>query len=827
MNIPSFCARPGAAVHCRAEHTSDARTLEHTELRQAATMGNKLIKSAVAALIAIGILVVGGVGLVLLAFDPNQYKAALISAVQERYHRTLQLPGTIELRLFPPFTLNTGPMRLSEPGSSALFAQASDMRLHLNLLALLQRQIVVDRIVLDAPHIVVQRNAQGQFNFDDLLPKADTAPSSAASPPARPTAPVGMLVRKLSINGGDIALSDARTGVSGRFSGLSLELSGLGEPALSPMSLSARATFTKPLLDANFSLKGQLQAAPHNPLLLQDFMLRSDGNILGIKKLLSNVSGSLSYTPAPAASPLAAAAGKPEPRPQPGRDGGLQLQNVQIKAQGQNAKGEPLQFDASLPLFDWSGNSIQSGALQARALLGAAPRTLHLELEAPACSGPAAKLAIPGLRFDLQQGQGPQAPGLHASLQGALNLDLPGLQASFDAARLQGSWRADSPQAQALTFDLQGRLSYAQAGAEASFALAGQAGPAKVQLTGASQQGAITLQADADRLDLDALLGTHATVASAQPVASKPAPKAGTPAAAPIDLSALKGLQLDARLRLGSLRFKGMQWNALTAHVRDDGDTLSVDPFAMQGYGGTLGGTLQVDLNHAGYALMQTARHLQIQPIIQALSGYDLLLGTADAQLALTTRGASTTALLGALDGTAQFEVRNGAIKGFNLAQSLRQAGNLLRLRQDSLGSTSGQERTDFSSLSVSFQLAQGVASSRDLNVQSPLLRVGGEGRVDLPARTLDYVLRPTLVGTPAGQDGPQAAALKGLTVPVRISGAFSRPQYAVLWSQAAGGAIESALKNRAEQELQKRLGVKDRQQLREQLQNRLKGLLR
>ena len=797
-------------------------------------MGNKLIKSAVAALIAIGILVVGGVGLVLLAFDPNQYKAALVSAVQERYHRTLQLPGTIELRLFPPFTLNTGPMRLSEPGSSTLFAQASDMRLHLNLLALLQRQIVVDRIVLDAPRIVVQRNAQGQFNFDDLLPKAAITPSSAASGPARSTAPVGLLVRRLSINGGDISLSDAKTGVSGRFSGLNLELYGLGVPALSPMSLSARAVFTKPLLDANFSLKGQLRAAPHDPLLLQDFMLRSDGNILGIKKLLSNVSGSLRYAPAPAAGPLAAVAGKPEPTPrraQPGGDGSLQLENVQIKVQGQNAKGQPLQFEAGLPRLDWSdNNSLQLGALQARALLGAAPRTLHLELQAPASSGPAAKLPIPGLRFDLQQGQGPQAPGLHASLQGALNLDLPGLQASLDDARLQGSWRADRAQAQTLAFDLQGRLSYALANTDASFALAGQAGPSKLQLSGSSKQGAITLQVSADQLDLDALLGTHATAAAAQPAASKPAPKvgvAGTVAAAPLDLSPLQGLQLDARLQLGSLRFKGLQWTALTAHVRDDGNTLSIDPFAMQGYGGTLGGTLQVDLNHAGYALMQTARHLQIQPIIRALSGYDLLLGTADAQLALTAQGASTAALLDTLDGTAQFEVRNGAIKGFDLAQNLRQAGNLLRLRQDSLGTTSGQERTDFTSLSVSFQLARGVASSHDLDVQSPLLRVVGAGRVDLPARTLDYVLRPTLVGTLAGQGGPQAAALKGLTVPVRIRGAFSRPQYAVLWSQAAGGAIDSALKNRAEQELQKRLGVKDRQQLREQLQNRLKGLLR
>ena len=778
-------------------------------------MTGKLIKFTVAALVALFILVVGGVGLVLLAFDPNQYKSALIHVVQERYHRSLALPGTIQLRLFPPFTLETGPMRLSEPGSDALFAQAADMRLHLDLLALIRRKIVVDRIALEAPRVIIQRDAQGRFNFDDLLPKPG-APD-AEDTAGKPAPPLDLLVRSLSITDGDITLHDAKTGVAGRLAALNLELAGIGASTPGPMRLSARAVFTKPLLDTNFSLKGRLLAMPQGPLALQDFMLRSDGSVLGIKKLLTNVSGSLSYT---------AARGSPTPDPNTAT---LNVQAFDLKAQGQGAQGQPLQAEASLPQLSWTSNHIAVGAFEAKALLGAAPGTTRVTISAPATSGAMDKLQWPGFQLAVEQGLGAGAAGVHAKLHGNLSLNLRTIAAALDAARLQGTWQAARPGVKPLPLDLQGSMTYTLASSTASVDLAGLAGTSQIKLAGTSQKGAITLNASADRLDLDALLGTHATE-TRPPTATgakstAPAAPAQTPAK-PIDLSALQALDLDARLQIGRLRFKGMQWSQLQMRVRDDRKAVTVDPFSLQGYGGSLSGTARVNLGTAHYTLTQTARNLQIQPIIQALSGRDFLLGTANGSLALDTQGKTSDALLRALSGTAQFEVRNGALKGFNLAQSLRDAGSLLRLRQDRQAVTSGTQQTDFTSLSVSFQIAQGVASSSDLSLQSPLLRVGGEGRFDLPAQTLDYVLRPTLVGTLAGQGGEQAAALKGLTVPVRISGPFAQPQYAVLWSQAAGGAIENAVKHRARQELEKRLGPNPQQQLRDRLQDKLKGLL-
>ena len=47
-------------------------------------------------------------------------------------------------------------------------------------------------------------------------------------------------------------------------------------------------------------------------------------------------------------------------------------------------------------------------------------------------------------------------------------------------------------------------------------------------------------------------------------------------------------------------------------------------------------------------------------------------------------------------------------------------------MRKDTLLKASQTEKTDFSELSASFQIADGVARNRDLELKSPLLRLTG-----------------------------------------------------------------------------------------------------
>src|SRR3546814_2753981 len=79
---------------------------------------------------------------------------------------------------------------------------------------------------------------------------------------------------------------------------------------------------------------------------------------------------------------------------------------------------------------------------------------------------------------------------------------------------------------------------------------------------------------------------------------------------------------------------------------------------------------------------------------------------------------------------------------------------------------------TDFAELSGTFTIDKGIVSNKDLSLVAPLVRMTGEGQIPLPPRTVDYVVKPKLVGTIEGQGG--ASDLSGVTVPIKVSGPWS-----------------------------------------------------
>ena len=60
------------------------------------------------------------------------------------------------------------------------------------------------------------------------------------------------------------------------------------------------------------------------------------------------------------------------------------------------------------------------------------------------------------------------------------------------------------------------------------------------------------------------------------------------------------------------------------------------------------------------------------------------------------------------------------------------------------------------------------------------------------------------MVETSKGQEGAELAALKGVTVPVKLSGPFEAIDYKIEWSHVAAAAVENKLKDRLSKELGK-----------------------
>jgi AsmA protein len=85
------------------------------------------------------------------------------------------------------------------------------------------------------------------------------------------------------------------------------------------------------------------------------------------------------------------------------------------------------------------------------------------------------------------------------------------------------------------------------------------------------------------------------------------------------------------------------------------------------------------------------------------------------------------------------------------------------------------QQTTDMTQLSASFHVEKGKATSTDLNLVGPLVRVTGAGTIDLAEKTLALRTEPKLVMTTQGQG--RTSDPVGLGIPVVIDGPWAEPR--------------------------------------------------
>src|SRR5690606_40940459 len=103
-----------------------------------------------------------------------------------------------------------------------------------------------------------------------------------------------------------------------------------------------------------------------------------------------------------------------------------------------------------------------------------------------------------------------------------------------------------------------------------------------------------------------------------------------------------------------------------------------ISDIKAQLYDGSLAGQLSATADTA-MALDLTATGLSAEPLMQALTGERRLAGKANLRAKLNSQGMTVPALLAALNGNLQLQVRDGAIRGIDAAQTLRQVQQLVR----------------------------------------------------------------------------------------------------------------------------------------------------
>lgn len=241
---------------------------------------------------------------------------------------------------------------------------------------------------------------------------------------------------------------------------------------------------------------------------------------------------------------------------------------------------------------------------------------------------------------------------------------------------------------------------------------------------------------------------------------------------AKIDFSPLKAINARLKLAVGELVYDNIKISSSMIDAALSGGKLTAESPSLNLYNGA--GTAVLTIDASG----EVPTH-RIQFSLVQLDAYPFLSGAADFQsiegkgtigVDLTASGESQHAIVSTLSGTATFDFTDGAIRGLNVANMLRNlTTGILTGWQFSEGA-----KTDFTKLAATFKLADGEAHTEDLRLAGPLVSVGGTGTVDLTAQTLKFRVNPLMLASVEAAGGKNR--LLGFPVPVAISGPWVKP---------------------------------------------------
>lgn len=697
---------------------------------------------------SLGLLVLLMIVLVITPFflDLNNYKSQITEAVEDATGRTLQI-GEIDASLFPWVGVRLEDVRLANRSgfSEHDFLKVESLDIQVALLPLLSKEIEIKQFKLDAPELFLERNATGEGNWEDLL-KSDAVLTDGVSTDAaavnstlpdvkkrvdesQPSSVLAALnAESLQLNHGRFIWLDGMTQRRIEVSDLKVEINDVQVDRPIEMKASARVGADEISLTAQVGPLGDLSKLNIEKLPLQA-NLQSES--LGLKQFAL-------WLPK-----LPEFFGNAE-------DARLRL-NLQLEQRPDGMRlsvGEAALLAAVTAEAKWKIEMPDSKRVKLQ--------ELGLSLNGQQLLNAQGEVRLGGkYRYQLRIKGMPVQRTWLASLLPDLNTMYAAHPAPWQELKLGALIAGDSERLELRDVQLMLDKEILQASGVASFDKAPD----------------IRLRLASRELHLDPWL-PKPEVPKEEPasVESELAAVSAPAASQEPDLRFLKGFRISSQMQIEKLHLRGLELGRLRATLNGSRGFFKLDPLRFDLAGGQV--TEKATLNAATYpAKWSESVHMsgvQIGPVLKALADMDMLDGTLQMDTDMKATGLLPKASLKSLNGRGSLLLRDGSVKGFDIAGTLR---NLTSSSQ-----SDGQKKTDFAQLSGTFTIKNGVVKNDDLFMASPLFRLTGQGLVNLPKSSLDYHVKPRLVGTLTGQ-GDTLTVRKGLTVPLRIRGPFSSPR--------------------------------------------------
>ncbi|HET8808122.1 MAG TPA: AsmA family protein [Methylophaga sp.] len=746
---------------------------------------------AVAALVAIPFVV-----------DPNDYKDEIASQVEKATGRQLSIQGDIGLSVFPWIALELGQLSLSNASGfpAESFARVDSAEIRIKLLPLLKKELVMDTIVLDGLVLNLETDKNGNNNWQDLT-KLDAETETEikeAAPEAVEDAPPALAaisIAGVQLTNANILWSNAQTGENYQLRNLNLETDPLIPGKPTALNMNFDLISAKPEAKAHIKLATQIMVdLEKQQYQLNDLTLTTlaEGKELPIDK------ANLSLNADIAADMVKQVVTLREFNLETIASNDEQKLTAQLTAEVDANLGSQLYSvknlsvdgnisDPALP----GGNtdfklSTDLSADLAKQTLSLADLTLQVQALMVNGKIDARDILAEKPTFN---GNIQIKPFNLRKLAGDMNIELPEMADSSTLenialqTQLEGSTNHINATGLQLTLD--------QSQITGQFGIENFAEPG------------YRFDLSLDEIDADRYLPP---VKEGDQQAAPPA-SAAAGGATELPLDTLREINAKGSLKIGKLKASGITSENVLITIDAKDGLIKLNPMQADLYQGKYQGNVTVDARGEvlKLAIDERLQGIQAGPLLKDLTGDDKISGKADATVKLNGSGKDIDAIKQTLNGSGNFSFSDGALKGINVAEIIRKAKAALSGQK--LSDAGAPESTDFSSLTGSFTANNGIISNDDLEMMSPLLRINGEGKASLPKETIDYSLRVSIVGTSKGQGGKELEELKGVTIPIKITGTFDEPKPSVDLAAIVKEQATGELKAKAEEKLKEKLG--------------------
>ncbi|ULN63366.1 AsmA family protein [Vibrio gigantis] len=429
---------------------------------------------------------------------------------------------------------------------------------------------------------------------------------------------------------------------------------------------------------------------------------------------------------------------------------------------------------------------------------------LNAKFNDPATSIDSAKIGLDTFEFDkvnqLTYAVVGKAAGLDLDLKGGgeLTVDSAISKVTLNRLTLDSTFKGDTLPQSPMKVDMLSDLSFDLTKSHLSFVLEKlQAnsitldGKADVTL---SEIPKVRFSLHSPNIDLDEFLGLGNTTETASTAPSDSAGSSTPVKEVEPDLSALKTLDVKGDITIDKFKANNAKMQNVKTAFSVNRGIAELTSFTSNLYQGSISATAKLDARKtpATYTAKKKIKGVKVQPLLVDVANNDMLEGTGNIDVNVKGKSLTPTGIKKNLVGTIAINFEDGAVNGINVAQLIRE--NYAKIKGEKVESTNEAQKTDFSAMKATLKVDKGWVSTNDLSAQSPLLRVTGQGKANFINETVDFLVRTSIVGSLEGQGGKSIDDLKDVTIPIKITGQWAEPKFALVF--------DDVLKQKAQKEI-------------------------